>query len=173
MFKEWLLFSENSDIQKDEFKKIVSKYFPEAQFHPTRDGIGLWTNINYADRLIKLMWERGLPRLEKDPAKPNTYKPHPEFNTSHSNVYISVAANNPTSFFGGDDWGTANTLQRGSVDIVKNIKAMVNDISNVPGMTVEFLPNAQKKSAFFKKNMQNMGINRIPGSNYWARQKPG
>lgn len=163
------MFSENSELQKDEFKKIINKHFPETQFHPTKDGIGLWTDIVYTDRVIKLTWERGLPRLERDYAKPNAYKSHPEFDAINSNVYISVV--NKDAPDEEKAWGAASMLQPGSLTFVKKVKVMVQELGSA-GMTIEFLPNDPKKSSFFKKSMKNMGMNRITGSNYWTKQMP-
>ena len=168
MFKEWLRFCESSELHRDEFKKVIVKYFPESQFHATKDGIGIWTNIEFSGRIAKLTWERGLPRLEKDP-KTNAYKPRPEFDDTISNVYISVVNKDSPDQEGA--WSTADAMRPGSLDFMKRMKAMVQELAN-SGMSIEYLPSDPKKSNFFKKSLRNMGMNRISGSNYWTKQIP-
>lgn len=167
MFKEWLRFVENSELQRDEFKKVVSKYFPESQFHATKDGIGVWVDVEFAGRIAKLTWEKGLSRL-KDP-KTNAYKPRPEFDNTISNVYISVVNKNAPDEEAS--WRTSDALRPGSLTFVKKMKAVVQELTNA-GMSIEYLPNDPKKSNFYKRSMQDIGMKRITGSNYWTKQIP-
>lgn len=168
MFKEWLKFYENSELQRDEFKKVVSKHFPASQFHATKDGVGVWVDVEFAGRIAKLTWEKGLPRLEKDP-KTQSYKPRTEFDNVVSNVYISVV--NKDAPDEEASWRAADALRPGSLDFVKKMKAMVQELTSA-GMTIEYLPSDPRNSKFYKKSMNNMGMKRITGTNYWTKQVP-